>query len=151
MADVKEPQPAQPNRRVTEEKRVWSPGQVISGIIGLVFTVMGGVALARLLPTDTLTGVSADVFGIGHTVIMGVIAVVLGLLFLSGAATPYATQRGMISLGIITLAFGLIVVIEPTAFDSALGLGQAGGWFYSAIGLISVVTGISSPIFTSRR
>lgn len=135
---------------VRSERRTWSPGQIISGLVGLGLTVMGGVALARLLPTDSLTGATVEVFGVGHTVIMGIVAVGLGLLFLSEAASPFAVQRGMISLGVVTLAFGLIVVIEPSAFDNALGIGQAGGWLYTVIGFISVVTGMVSPIITSR-
>lgn len=151
MTEVREREIVRDDRAVVHERRTWSPAQIISGIVGLILTVMGGVALARLLPTESLTGSTADVFGVGHTVIMGIIAVGLGLLYLSEAASPYAVQRGMISLGIVTLAFGLIVVIEPAAFDNALGLGERGGWLYAAIGFISVVTGISSPILTSRR
>lgn len=151
MTDVKERETTQVNQKMVQERRTWSPGQVVSGLIGLLLTVMGGVALARLLPTDSLTGATVDVFGVGHTVIMGIIAVGLGILFLSEAASPFSVQRGMISLGVITLAFGLIVVIEPAAFDNALGIGENGGWMYSAIGVISVVTGLSAPIFTSRR
>ncbi|HZD22649.1 MAG TPA: hypothetical protein VE569_04515, partial [Acidimicrobiia bacterium] len=43
-----------PQTRVASS-RTWSPGQFIAGLIGLLLTVMGGVALARLLPTSSLT------------------------------------------------------------------------------------------------
>lgn len=131
--------------------RSWSPAQFVAGIIGLVLTVMGGVALARLLPTSSLTGETVTVLGVGHTALMAIITLGLGLLYLAEAGMPFDVQPGMVFLGVMVLAFGLIVVIEPGAFDGALGLGESGGWFYTVIGFLSVVTGIISPTLVSRR
>ena len=151
MSDLKGSETTSREERVTHAFRAWSPGQIVAGLIGLFLTVMGGVALARTLPADTLTGPTADVFGVGHTALMGIIAIVLGLIFLTQAASPFEVQRGMVGLGAATLAFGLIVVIEPSAFDGALGIGRTGGWMYSGIGIISVITGIVAPTVTSRE
>lgn len=150
MTDL-EDRETQTAERVTHSLRTWSPAQLVAAVVGLFLTVMGGVALARTLPADSLTGPTAEVFGVGHTALMGIIAIIVGLFFLSQAASPFAVQRGMIGLGVVALAFGLIVVIEPAAFDGALGIGRTGGWVYSAIGLISVITGIVSPTVTSRE
>jgi hypothetical protein len=136
--------------RVTSS-RTWSPAQIIAGIIGLFLTVMGGVAMARLLPTSSLTAETTTVMGVGHTVLMAIITLGLGLLYLAEAGTPFEIQPGMIFLGVASLAFGLIVIIEPAAFDGALGLGETGGWFYTIIGAISVIAGIISPTLVSRR
>jgi hypothetical protein len=136
--------------RVTSS-RTWSPAQLISGVIGLLLTVMGGVALVRLLPTDSLTAETTTVFGVGHTTLMAMITLGLGLLYLAEAGAPFDVQPGMIFLGVVSLAFGLIVVIEPRAFDGALGLGETGGWFYAIIGIVSALTGIISPTLVSRR
>ena len=141
----------QPAERVTHSLRTWSPAQIVAGLVGLFLTVMGGVALARTLPADSLTGPTAEVFGVEHTALMGIIAIIVGLFFLSQAASPFAVQRGMIGLGVVALAFGLIVIIEPQAFDGALGIGQTGGWVYTVIGLVSVITGIVAPTVTSRE
>src|ERR671919_2362383 len=92
--------------------RSWSPAQFVAGIIGLLLTVTGGVALARLLPTSSLTAETTTVFGVGHTPLMAMITLGLGLLFLVEAGTPFEVQPGLITLGVATLAFGLIVVIE---------------------------------------
>ncbi len=151
MTDARGSETRKREERVTHAFRAWSPGQIVAGLIGLFLTVMGGVALARTLPADTLTGPTADVFGVSHTALMGIIAIVLGLIFLSQAASPFEVQRGMVGLGAAALAFGLIVVIEPAAFDGALGIGQTGGWMYSVIGIISVITGIVAPTVTSRE
>jgi hypothetical protein len=136
--------------RVTS-RRTWSPAQFIAGIIGLLLTVMGGVALARLLPTESLTAETTTVFGVGHTTLMAMLTLGLGLLYLAEAGAPFDVQPGMIFLGVISLAFGLIVVIEPGAFDGALGLGETGGWFYSIIGIVSALTGIIPPTLIPRR
>ena len=132
-------------------RRTWSPAQFIAGAIGLFLVVIGGVALARLLPTDSLTGDTVTVLGVGHTTLMAIIAVGLGLLFLVQVGTPFEVQPSLITLGVTTLAFGLIVIIEPDAFDNALALGRTGGWLYSAIGLLAVLAGVVSPTVTSRR
>lgn len=140
-----------PQREVHTASRTWSPAQIVAGIIGLLLVVMGGVALARLVPTDSLTAGTTTVFGVGHTALMAIITLGLGLLYLAEAATPYDVQPGLIFLGVATLAFGLIVVIEPAAFDGALSLGVTGGWFFTIIGVISTITGLISPTLVSRR
>lgn len=135
----------------TVGRRSWSPGQFVAAAIGLFLVVMGGVALARLLPTDSLTGETVTVLGVGHTTLMAIIAIGLGLLFLVQAGAPFDVQPSLITLGVVSIAFGLVVVIEPNAFDNALGLGSGGGWLYTAIGVLSVLTGVVSPTLTSRR
>lgn len=131
--------------------RSWSPAQFVAGIVGLVLTVMGGVALARLLPTSSLTSETTTVLAVGHTPLMAIITLGLGLLYLAEAGMPFDVQPGLVFLGVMVLAFGLIVVIEPAAFDGALGLGESGRWFYTVVGFISVVAGIVSPTVVSRR
>lgn len=149
-AESRQYEPAEHEVRVSAW-RSWSPAQFVAGIIGLVLTVMGGVALARLLPTGSLTAETTTILGVGHTPLMAIITLGLGLLYLADAGMPFDVQPGMIFLGVMVLAFGLIVVIEPAAFDGALGLGESGGWFYAVIGFVSVVAGIISPTLVSRR
>lgn len=130
--------------------RTWSPAQIATGAIGLLLTVMGGVALARLLPTSSLTGETTVALGVTHTPLMAVITTGIGVLYLTQVSTPYEAKPGLISLGVINLAFGLIVAIEPGAFDGALGLGSEGGLFYAAIGLVSVIVGLITPTLFAR-
>lgn len=72
--------------------RSWSPDQFVAGVMGLVFTVMGGVALARLLPTSSLTGETTTVLGVGHTPLMAIIT--LGLLYLAEAGSALRRPAG---------------------------------------------------------
>jgi hypothetical protein len=135
----------------TTVKDPWSPAQILAGIIGLFMTVLGGVALARLLPTDSLTGETTTVIGMGFTVVMASITLLLGLVFLGGAGRPANARQGMISLGVALLAFGIVTFIEPDALGGALGVNQTSGVVYAIVGLIAAVAGITSPTMTSRR
>ena len=130
-------------RRSTAGRRVFSPAQVVSGIIGLVLVILGGVALARL-GFDSLTGETASVMGLDHTTLMALIDIVAGLLFL-GAAASSGGRSSLIGLSLISVAFGAIVAIEPDAFDSALGGGQDLGVLYLILGLIGLVAAMAFP------
>jgi hypothetical protein len=131
--------------------RPWSPAQLVAGLIGLFMTVVGGVALARLLPTDSLTGETVTVIGMGFTVVMAVITLLLGLVFLGGAGAPSNARAGIISLGVALVAFGIVIYIEPDALGGALGVTQTSGLIYSIVGLIAAIAGISSPTVITRR
>ena len=135
----------------TAVRHPWSPAQLLAGLIGLFMTVLGGVALARLLPTDSLTGETTTVIGMGFTVVMAVITLLLGFVFLGGAGRPASARQGMISLGVALLAFGLVTFIEPDALAGALGVNQTSGVVYAVVGLIAAIAGITSPTLTSRR
>jgi hypothetical protein len=135
----------------TAVRHPWSPAQILAGVIGLFMTVLGGVALARLLPTESLTGDTTTVIGMGFTVVMAVITLLLGLVFLGGAGRPSSARQGMISLGIALLAFGIVTFIEPDALGGALGVNETSGIVYSIVGLIAAIAGITSPTLTSRR
>lgn len=135
----------------TAVRHPWSPAQILAGLIGLFLTVLGGVALARLLPTDSLTGETTSVIGMGFTVLMAGITLLLGLLFLGGAGRPTSARRGMITLGVALLAFGIVTFIEPDALNNALGVNETSGVVYAVVGLIAAVAGVASPTLTSRR
>ncbi len=61
----------------------------------------------------SLTGETTTVLGLGHTPLIAIVTLGLGLLYLAEAGLPFDVQPGMIFLGVMVLAFGLIVVIEP--------------------------------------
>jgi hypothetical protein len=131
--------------------RPWSPAQYVAGLIGLFMTVVGGVALARLLPTSSLTGETVEVVGMGFTVVMATITILLGLVFLGGAGRPTEGRAGLISLGVALLAFGIVIFIEPDAMAGVLGVNETSGVVYALVGLVAAIAGIASPTMVSRR
>lgn len=128
-------------RTETYGRRSWSPAQILSGILGLVFLVMGGVTIARTGFSD-LTATADIVYT--HSTLLGLIEVFLGLIFLSGASRPAGSSRTLIGTGAVMLAFGLIVAIEPDPFQTWLGGGQSMGIAYAVVGAIAVAVGWSS-------
>ena len=129
----------------------WSPAQYVAGLVGLFLTVIGGVALARLLPVDSLTGETSTVIGMGFTVVMAAITLLLGLVFLAGAGRPLDARAGMISVGVGMLAFGIVILIEPNALGGALGVSETSGMVYAITGLVAAIAGLASPTMVSRR
>jgi hypothetical protein len=130
-------------RRRTVDRRVISPGQMIAGAIGLFLLILGGVVLARVGLTS-LTGETTTVLGFGHTALMGLIDIVAGLMFLGAASSP-GMKGSLIGLGLMTLAFGSIVAIEPNAFDAAFGGGRELGLLYIIVGVVALLAAVLFP------
>lgn len=137
--------------RTSVARNPWSPAQFVAGALGLFLTVIGGVALARLLPTDSIVDETTTVIGMGFNVLMAGITLILGLIFLGGAGRAAQARSGMISLGVAMLAFGIVIFVEPDALGGALGVNQTSGLVFALIGLIAAVLGIASPTLMSRR
>lgn len=145
------PQESKPeeSRTVHHTQRVWSPAQIVAGLLGLGFVVIGGVALVRVGFSD-LTA-TATVGWYAHTGILAIVEVVLGLLFLSAAARATEARTSCISLGVLMVALGLIAVIEPEGTATYLGDSLIAGWTWVAAGAVSALVGLVSPLVTSDR
>lgn len=93
----------------------WSPAQLVSILIGIVFVVLGGIALARTgVDFKRLTSQDVDVAGSTQTQLMGFLELVYGALLLVVGSVPGAGRAGMSFLGILGLVFGIIVVAQPS-------------------------------------
>jgi hypothetical protein len=114
-------------------------------------TVAGGVAVARLLPTDSLTGETTTVIGMGFNIVMAAITLLLGLVFLATGGRPAEGRAGMISLGVALLALGIVILIEPDELSGALGVNQTSGVVYSIVGIVAAIAGIAPPTMITRR
>lgn len=137
--------------RTSVAREPWSPAQFVAGVVGLFLTVIGGVGLARLLPTEAFIEETTTVIGMGLNVLMSVITLLLGLMFLAGAGSPGTARSGSISLGVAMLAFGIVIFIEPDALGGAFGVNQTSGLVFSLVGLVAVIAGVASPTMMSRR
>ncbi|MBC7462585.1 MAG: hypothetical protein H7287_14615, partial [Thermoleophilia bacterium] len=89
----------------------WSPAQGIALIIGIVYLVLGGIALARTGFTFTALD-QADVAGLGHTVWMGIGSLLFGLLVLGTGAVPGADRGGLIFAGVVAIAGGIVIAAQ---------------------------------------
>jgi hypothetical protein len=153
-----------PNRTVTERtasgssqsyhsRRMirweWSPAQLVGFAVGLVFVVLGGVAVARTgIDFQHLTLKHVQVAGAGHTQLLGYIEIGFGILMLAAASVPDAALGLMSFLGLAALAFGLVVAIQPSSFNHALGVTGGGyGIFLAIVGAVTVIAACISPVF----
>jgi hypothetical protein len=131
----------------------WSPAQIVSLVVGAVLTILGGVALARTgINFGDLDAARGEVMGLEHTALLGLIELVLGLVLVGAAAAGGAPRGTMTFLGVVMLLFGIIVAIEPSAFNRALGATSGHGWFWAILGVILLTAAMVSPVvFDSGR
>ncbi len=132
-------------------RRTWTPAQFVAGALGLFLIVMGGVAMARAGLTGSWTDPVVEVLGFDQTALMGAIEVGFGLVLVLVAFATWEVRGWLTGLGLVALAFGLIVLIEPAAFDGTLGLEAASGWLYAAMGAGMMAAAWLSPIFVTGR
>lgn len=136
---------------VGSEGRLWTPAQILALVIGVIFAVLGGVALLRTggIGTSIFEPVTS-VAGLQYTPLLALIEVAFGLLLIAVGAFPSAAD-GVVFLGVLALAFGLLLVIEPDAFRSSIAAGSAHGWFYVVTGGLAALTGLATPAVLRRR
>lgn len=132
------------------DKRTWSPGQIVAAIAGFVLVVLGGVAIARLGFSGSITGETTEVAGFGATRLWAIVEIALGLILLGIASSPFRVRSGLLGMGLLFAAFGVIVAVEPSAFDEALGVGQSGGIGWLVAGIVLILVGWFSPTVTSQ-
>jgi hypothetical protein len=109
-----------------------SVSSLLAGAVGVLLLVMGILALARTgIPADDLTTPAVAIGPFTRTALMGLIEIVAGMLALAAAADR--AVGGAAFLGVIAGVFGIVWIIEPGAFNSALGVGTTTGWFYVII------------------
>ncbi len=126
------------------------PAQILAGVLGVILLIMGGVAAARL-GFDSLTDDTATVAGLDMTLLAALIFLALGLLFIGGASSRVGARGIMPTLGALTLAFGVVVLIEPSPFRDLLGDGRPMGFAFGVLGVIALLAGMVSPTTIATR
>lgn len=134
------------------DRAPWSPAQLVVAIAGIVFIVIGGVALARAGVNFHHIPLSrTQVAGLWFSNLSAIVTLVAGVIMLAGAIDPVGAKATMWFFGILLITFGLIVAITPTSFTNMWGYTTANGVFYIVTGAILLVAGALSPVFYSRR
>lgn len=128
----------------------WSPAQLIVAAVGVFLAVIGGIALAQTGGFGDWTGPQTTVLGFGHTPLLAVIEIAVGLLIMTDAVSPWGARSTLVGFGVLFLTFGLIVWIQPTALDQWLGVTRETGMLYTALGAGGVLLGTVSPVIGER-
>lgn len=149
-----EDQTYQSSRSVEVERRPWSPAQLVALALGVVFVVIGGIALARTgIHPDNLWSVQVTVAGAGQTQLMAYIELIFGALLLAAGAVPGAGRGGMVTLGLVAVVFGIVARAQPSSFAPRLGTGTGYAIFAIVVGAVLVLSAIVAPIYwtTNQR
>ncbi len=114
---------------------------VVGGAIGVLLLVIGLVTLARTgVPTESFTEPTATVGPFARTPLMRIIEILIGVLMISSAAGADASS--VMALGLVSLVFGLVWMIEPGAFGALLGVGRETAVLYLVIAVVCLVAGL---------
>ncbi len=139
------------NYSTAVQHQPWSPAQAVALILGIVFLVLGGIALARTgIHFNDVTGTHVRVAGSTQTQLMAYIELIFGALLILAGAIPGAGRGLMSFCGVVALVFGIVVTAQPSSFSHSLGIGKGYGIFLIIIGAVLLVSSIVAPIYWSR-
>jgi len=132
-------------------ERRWAldASDVISLLGGLLFVVMGLLALVDVGFADFPSEATAEVFGIAQTQLIGIVSIVLGLLMIAGSGS--IGRSTTIFAGAITLVVGIVVVAAYDQLDATLATEKAYGWLAILTGIVVLVAAIAIPSVASRH
>ena len=105
-----------------------STPSIVAAILGGVLLVLGIVALTRAGLAQGFTEPAVTVGPFSRTPLFALIELVLGMVGLATAAD--ADVRSAVILAVLTGVAGIVWLIEPGAFQAALGVTAATGWLY---------------------
>lgn len=146
---VTDPQPETTD--VIREERRWSfdGSDVIALLAGLLYTVLGAVALVKLGVGDFPSEETTQVADLTMTQMWASICIGLGLLFLAGVGS---IGRSITTFaGAVAVVMGLVVVAALDEFDAMFATEEAFGWIAVAVGAIVLIATIAMPSMASSR
>lgn len=135
--------------RATERRWALDASDVISLLGGLLFVVMGLLALVDIGFADFPSEATAEVFGIAQTQLVGIVSIVLGLLMIAGSGS--IGRSTTIFAGAITLVVGIVVVAAYDQLDATIATEKAYGWLAILTGIVVLVAAIAIPSVASRH
>lgn len=136
-------------QRETVYRSAWSPAQIVALIGGIFFIVLGGIALARAGFAGVFDHV--EVGGFHHTPVLALVELVLGILLLAMGAIPGVERSGLIFIGGLSIALGIVFAVQGESFHRVLGTHRNTGLLYLLFGGILVVVALAAPVVLEDR
>src|SRR5438105_10483218 len=128
------------NRRSAVERPPWSPAQLIAVILGIIFLIVGGVALAKTgVDTNNMNARFTGTPLWDHTAWLALGELFFGLMMLGAGVVPGGARGLMTFLGMLALAFGIAVLIAPNTLLRYTGAGSGAAWAFIIVGAISMI------------
>lgn len=136
--------------RSTVSSRRFSPGQVLSGLLGIVLTIMGIVVVTRNGIDGSLNDPVTDLFGLAQSSYVGLFEIFCGLVLLLGASSiAYRGATGFIAAllvigGVVLAAGNLRILLE-------VGAEKGTGWMFVLFGAVAVLAAMLPSLVRSSR
>lgn len=137
-------------RTVSARLPWWSPAQLIGLVIGIGFTVLGIAAVARTgFNTGHVFTPHDVIWHLPHSPLLGAIEIGYGVLMILAAVIPGGARSLMTLLGAISLAFGIVVLVEgaPSHLNDWLAVTRRSGWLFVIVGAVVVLASMFAPVF----
>jgi len=136
--------------RVASSRFVFSPGQILAGILGVVVAIIGIIAVSRGGIDGSLNVPMVSVAGTDQSAMLGLMEFAAGLLLVLGAMN-YAA-RGLIAfVGVVMVIGGVVIGAASSDILHNIGTSQGTGWAIMVGGIIAVVAASLGRIIRSRR
>jgi hypothetical protein len=137
-------------RRTAVERPPWSPAQPVALVIGIIFAVIGGIALAKTgVHTNAMNREFTDTPLWSHTAWLALGELVFGLLMIGAGVVPGGARGFMTFLGMIALAFGIAALVAPDSLHKYIAGDDGTGWAFIVVSGITLVAAAVSPVFFS--
>jgi len=129
-------QVAQVHQVATVSQQRYAIDSLIVGVIGLVMTIVGLLAVTRAGVDGPMSSPVVKVVGFTHTATLGMIEAAMGIILLICAA---ATSRAAsIFFGLVLGIGALIGALQTSSFDHSLALESGMAWL-AVVGAIAIV------------
>jgi len=127
----------------------WSPLQLIGLIVGVGFTVLGIVAVARTgFDTSHIYTPRTVVWHLRHNPLLAVIEIGYGVLMILASVVPGGLRALMGLLGAAALVLGIVTLAgPPQRINHWLAVANANGVVFTIVGAVVVLAAIVSPVF----
>jgi hypothetical protein len=141
--------PVQRTSAVRRDHR-FSPGQIVSGALGVLLVVIGVIAVTRCGIDSTLNSPTTDILGLTHSSWVGIVEIVGGLLLVVGSADE--SFRGVAGgVGVLLFLGGIVVAAGSDAMLMHIGTEHATGWFVMVVGAIAIGASMLPTFRRSER
>jgi len=129
---------------------LWSPAQIIGLIAGIGFIVLGVVSVIRTgFDTGDIYRPHEVVWNFPHSPLLGVIEIGFGALLVIASVVPGGARGLLAFLGAVSLAFGIVVLVEqtPNRLNDWLAVTHRSGLLYAVVGAVVLISALLAPVF----
>lgn len=136
--------------RVASSRFVFSPGQILAGVLGVVVAIIGIIAVSRGGIDGSLNVPVVSVAGTDQSAMLGLCEFAAGLLLVLGALS-YAARWLIAFIGVVMVIGGVVLGAANSTILQDVGTSQGTGWAIMVGGIIAMVAASLGVIIRSRR